>query len=236
MNWPEFTPRDKLADWLEFYATIQDLVVWTSAELKDRPTYNPDTREWTVTISRDGSAVTLHPAHIVLATGTLGEPSIPRIPHMELFQAKGTILHSHAFPGGDRFAGARAVVIGAGNSAIDICQDLALKGAASVTMVQRSSTCVMGRDYIAQMQRAGFPEDIPQDVADFKWASMPLGLLKKLMIAGEQSAWDSQRELHDKLRKGGVKLNMGPEGQGLYLQVMERGGGTSLLSVHATTL
>ena len=39
-NWPEFTPRDKLADWLEHYASIQDLIVWTKSELKSRPTYN----------------------------------------------------------------------------------------------------------------------------------------------------------------------------------------------------
>ncbi|KAI0750678.1 hypothetical protein C8Q80DRAFT_1267999 [Daedaleopsis nitida] len=145
------------------------------------------------------------------------------VPHMELF--RGRVLHSAEFVSGTAFAGQRAVVVGAGNSAIDICQDLVLRGAGAVTMVQRSSTCVMSRDYVAGMQRMGFPEDIPLDVADFKWASMPLGLLKKLMIKDEQAAWDSQRELHDKLRKGGVRLNMGPEGQGIYLQVMERGGG-----------
>ncbi len=224
-NWPEFTPRDKLADWLELYASIQDLVVWTNAEFKERPVYSTETNDWDVTITREGFEVKLRPAHIVLATGTLGEPNIPDIPDMERFQ--GCVLHSHEYTGGTQFAGKRAVVVGAGNSAIDVCQDLVFHGAQSVTMLQRSVTCVMAREFISGLQRAAFPEDVPLAIADFKWASFPLGLMKKLMIASEGAMWDAQKELHDKLRKGGLNLNMGPEGQGLYLLVMERGGGAS---------
>ncbi len=231
-NWPEYTPRDKLADWLELYATIQDLVVWTSAEFKGRPTYDHDSKDWDVTVIREGFEVKLRPAHIILATGTLGEPNVPDIPGMEHFA--GEVLHSHEFPGAAPFVGKRVVVVGAGNSSIDVCQDLVLRGAQAVTMIQRSSTCVMSRDYIGRMQRAGFPEGISLDVADFKFSSFPLGLLRKLMIADQQSAWDAEKELHDKLRKGGVKLNMGPEGQGLPILVTERGTGTSISLLFAT--
>ena len=30
-----------MADWLEHYASIQDVVVWTSTELRTRPSYDP---------------------------------------------------------------------------------------------------------------------------------------------------------------------------------------------------
>ncbi|KAI0375522.1 FAD/NAD-P-binding domain-containing protein [Pilatotrama ljubarskyi] len=222
-NWPEFTPRDKIADWLEQYATIQDLVVWTNAELKVNPVYDAETKEWDVTILREGFEVKLRPSHIVLATGTLGEPNIPEIPDVSRFQ--GQVMHSQQFQGGAPYAGKKAIVIGAGNSAIDICQDLVLRGAESVTMIQRSETCVLSRDYVCGMLREAFPEDVPLPVADFRWGSFPLGLLKKLAIAGEQSAWDANKDLHAKLRKGGIRLNMGPEGQGIYLLTLERGGG-----------
>lgn len=222
-NWPVFTPRDKIADWIEMYASMQDLVVWTSTEFRGRPMYDKETSSWDVTITREGFEVKLCPAHIVLATGTLGEPNIPSLENMESY--RGVILHSQHYVGGAPFAGKRAVVVGAGNSSIDVCQDLFLRGAESVTMIQRSSTCVMGRDYIADVLRDSFPENVPMDVADMKWASYPFGLLKRLMIANQDMAWESQTELHDKLRKGGIRLNMGPEGQGLYLLVMERGGG-----------
>ncbi|KAI1795123.1 dimethylaniline monooxygenase (N-oxide-forming) [Ganoderma leucocontextum] len=222
-NWPEFTPRDRLGDWLELYVTMQDLVVWTSADMKGRPTYSTETNDWDVTVFREGFEVKLRPAHIVLATGTLGERNIPDVPDIERFQ--GQVLHSQDYTGGAPYAGQRAVIIGAGNSSIDVCQDLVFNGADSVTMVQRSSTCVMSREYMARRQRALFPEDVPLDISDFKSAAMPFGLLKKLNIADQQGAWEEDKELHDKLRKGDVKLNMGPEGEGLYLLVMERGGG-----------
>ena len=227
-NWPEFTPRDKLADWLEGYPRIQDLVVWTKTNFKDRPVYNKDTESWDVTLSRDGKEVKLHPAHIVLATGSLGEPIIPNVPERERF--KGHVLHSHVYGGGAPYAGKHVVVIGAGNSSIDICQDLHLKGAASVTMVQRSATCVTARETVAAIQRAEYPPGVPLDICDFKWASWPFGLQKRLGIENQQFFWDSEKELHDKLRKGGLKLTMGPEGEGLYLLVIGRGGGAQLLS------
>ncbi|OSC96813.1 FAD/NAD-P-binding domain-containing protein [Trametes coccinea BRFM310] len=224
-NWPQFTPRDKMADWLEQYAAIQDLVVWTDTELKERPVYRPETKDWDVSLIREGFEVKLNPAHIVLATGTLGEPYIPDIPDVHCFQ--GHVMHSQEFGGGAPYAGKKAVVIGAGNSSIDICQDLVLRGAGSVTMIQRSSTCVLTREYVAQLLRSSFPEDVPLSIADFKWASFPVGLLRKLMIADQQSAWDANKELHDKLRKGGFKVSMGPDGQGVYILTMERAGGAS---------
>ncbi|KAI0638064.1 FAD/NAD-P-binding domain-containing protein [Trametes polyzona] len=222
-NWPEFTPRDKIADWLESYASTQDLVVWTNAELKVKPIYNAETKDWDVTILREGFEVKLRPAHIVIATGTLGEPNIPDIPDVARFS--GHVMHSQHFAGGAPYKGKKAVVVGAGNSSIDICQDLVLRGAESVTMVQRSETCVLSREYVSGMLRAAFPEDVPLPVADFRWGSFPLGLLKKLSIADQQAMWDANKEVHDKLRKGGLKLGMGPDGQGIYLLTLERGGG-----------
>lgn len=224
-NWPQFTPRDKIADWLEQYAATQDLVVWTNAELKVQPIYNAESKDWDVTILREGFDVKLRPAHIVLATGTLGEPNIPDIPDVASFA--GQVMHSQQFAGGAPYVGKRVVVIGAGNSSIDICQDLVLRGAESVTMVQRSQTCVLAREYVCELLRRSFPEDVPLPIADFRWGSFPLGLLKQLTIADQQSAWDANKELHDKLRKGGLNLSMGPEGQGIYLLTLERGGGAN---------
>ena len=222
-NWPEFTPRDKIAQWLELYVTMQDLVVWTDTELRERPVYDAETREWAVTVSRAGAPVHLRPAHIVLATGTLGVPRVPAIPGVAHF--RGRVMHTSAYTGGAPYAGQRVVVIGAGNSSIDVCEDLVYRGAKEVTMVQRSPTCVMARDFISMIVHQMYPPHVPVEVADFKTSSMPLGLSKRLAIASEQFMWESQKELHDKLRKGGVQLYMGAEGQGAYLMIFERGGG-----------
>ncbi|PIL34644.1 hypothetical protein GSI_03423 [Ganoderma sinense ZZ0214-1] len=222
-DWPEFTPRDKLADWLEHYAAAQNLAVWTSSELAPRPTYDPTTRRWDVTVVRAGVAVKLRPAHIVLATGTLGRPHVPAVPGMEGF--RGRVVHSARFGGGAACAGMRAVVVGAGNSAADICEDLALGGAAGVTMVQRSPTCVVTRDFFCAPLRAAWPEDVPLDVLDFRFVSTGFGLLKTLAIEDQAAAWEANGELYEKLRKGGVSLQFGPEGQVLYPRVLEQFGG-----------
>lgn len=222
-NWPLYTPRDKLANWLEQYASVQDLVVWTSTELQPRPQYDATKREWDVTVIREGKKYKLRPAHIVMATGTLGAPNIPKIPGADVF--KGHLFHPVEYNGPEGFAGKRVVVIGAGNTAIDICQDLALTGVGEVTMVQRSSTCVMERHFLTEVLKDIFPEGVPIGVSDLRNAAMPYGLLRKLNIRAQPYMWAAQKELHDKLRKGGIHLNMGPDGAGLFFLVLERLGG-----------
>ncbi|KAI1795122.1 FAD/NAD(P)-binding domain-containing protein [Ganoderma leucocontextum] len=222
-NWPLYTPRDKVANWLEQYASVQDLVIWTSAELQPRPKYDAEKREWDVTIIREGKEYNVRPAHIIMATGTLGAPNVPKVPGEDIF--KGRLLHSVEYNGPEEFAGKRVVVIGAGNTAIDVCQDLALTGVGEVTMVQRSSTCVMGRDFMTELLKDVFPEDVPMAVSDLRNGAMPYGLLKKLNILAQPYMWEAQKQLHDKLRKAGIQLNMGPDGAGLFFLVLGRFGG-----------
>ena len=49
-------------------------------------------------------------------------------------------------------------------------------------------------------------------------------------MATQDMAWAAHKELHDKLRQGGVLFDLGPEGQGVYPLVFERLGGESLAS------
>ena len=205
----------------------QDLVVWTNSELRDRPIYDPEKQQWNVTITREGKQIQLRPTHIVLATGTLGKPNVPSVPGQDLF--RGTVFHSHQYAGPTPFVNKRVVVVGAGNTSIDICQDCVLRGAKEVTMVQRSPTCVLGRDFVGHGMREGWPEDVPVEVSDLRWASIPFGLHKKMAITAHDYVVDVQKELHDKLRKGGLQLTMGAEGEGLYIMTLGRFGGASLL-------
>jgi cation diffusion facilitator CzcD-associated flavoprotein CzcO len=97
------------------------------------PKYSDKDQKWDVIVDRNGTPVKLHPAHIIIAAGTLGAPRIPDVDgHQEFL---GQTLHASKFMGAQSFIGKRAVVVGAGNTAADICQDLSVRGAASVTMV-----------------------------------------------------------------------------------------------------
>lgn len=198
--------------------------MWTSSQIEGKPVYNKDNRHWDVIINRNGTRSVLHPTHIVMATGALGGPVIVDLPGQSEF--KGTALHASDYQGGPPYAGKRAIVIGAGNSSIDICQDLCFHKAKSVTMVQRSVTCVIGGETTEKNLMRMFKDDEPCAVGDLKFSTMPIGLLKKIQRSRTQEMWDEEPELFEKLRKGGVKLYMGPNGEGQLIMALERGGGT----------
>jgi cation diffusion facilitator CzcD-associated flavoprotein CzcO len=122
-----------------------ELNVWMSSTVAGIPSYSAAERLWTITVSRNGVTRTLHPRHIVVATGHSGEPNIPQFPGVEDFKGD-RLCHSSQFSGA-KFdsTGLKAVIIGCCNSAHDIAQDYYERGA-EATMVQRSSTYVMSSE------------------------------------------------------------------------------------------
>ncbi|KAF7309079.1 hypothetical protein MKEN_01109600 [Mycena kentingensis (nom. inval.)] len=222
-DWPVFSPRDKLADWLEQYPSTHDLVIWTKSHPLPTPSYSRDTKRWTITIDRAGTRVTLSPAHIVIAAGTLGAPRYPIIANPSVF--RGITLHAAHYHGAAPFADKRVIVIGAANSAADICQDLVFHNAASVTMVQRSSTCVVSAKTARVLMQRVWPEDVAVETSDFKANATPLKLMKRLLSAREKEMWEAERETHRGLREAGMKLNMGVDGSGPFPLQFERFGG-----------
>lgn len=70
---------------------------------------------------------------VIAATGSFNRPHLPVLPGQQRFQ--GTILHSVAYRTPAAFAGQRVVVVGAGNSAIQIATELAQ--VANVTLATR---------------------------------------------------------------------------------------------------
>ena len=52
-NWPVFSPKDKIADWLESYTKVMELNYWSNTEAKSA-SYDEKTGEWTVEVEREG--------------------------------------------------------------------------------------------------------------------------------------------------------------------------------------
>ena len=101
-NWPVFSPKDKIADWLESYTTVMELNYWPGTEATSAA-YDEQAGEWTVHVDRDGQPLVLRPAQLVLATGMSGKPNIPAFPGMDGF--RGDQHHSSAHPGPDAYRG-----------------------------------------------------------------------------------------------------------------------------------
>ncbi|KAJ7790745.1 FAD/NAD(P)-binding domain-containing protein [Mycena olivaceomarginata] len=204
-TFPEFVPKEKLADFLEGYAVGQEIHVWLSSTVLSTPIYNDATKRWTVEIDRAGNRVTLAPKHIIMATGN-GKAKIPTWPGMDSFA--GLLYHSDSHTGAALFKGKRVIVVGACNAAGDICHDFVNKGAAEVTMIQRSATCVISSAAAdkALFSAASSERQTIEDI-DFVNHSMPHALTLELAAGGSTKRLkEMDQKLHDDLTKAGFKL------------------------------
>lgn len=226
-HWPVFAPKDKIGDWLEMYTKVMELNYWSSTVCK-KAEYDEASGEWTVEVERDGKTVELKPKQLVLATGMSAVPNIPDIPGMDSF--KGDIHHSSKHPGGDKYAGKKAVVIGSNNSAHDICADLWEHGA-DVTMVQRSSTHIARSETLMDLALGGLYSEqavangITTHKADMIFASLPYRILPGLQVPVYAAMKERDKGLYDRLEKAGFMLDFGEDDSGLFCKYLRRGSG-----------
>jgi putative flavoprotein involved in K+ transport len=226
-NWPVFSPKDKIGDWLEMYTRVMELNYWSSTTAKSAK-YDEDAGEWQVVVERDGADITLRPKQLVLATGMSGKPNVPEIPGMDVF--KGDQHHSSLHPGPDAYAGKRCVVVGSNNSAHDICAALWEAGA-DVTMVQRSSTHIvrsatlmevgLGALYSEEAVAAG----VTTEKADMIFASLPYRILHEFQIPLYDEMRERDKDFYDRLEAAGFDLDWGEDGSGLFMKYLRRGSG-----------
>ncbi len=226
-NWPVFTPKDKVGDWLEMYTKVMEIPYWSRSEVT-RARYDEATKTWTVEVNRDGEAVTLRPTQLVLATGMSGKPNLPRFPGMERF--KGTIQHSSQHRGPDGWAGKKAVVIGSNNSAHDICAAL-WEGEADVTMVQRSSTHIVRSDSLMEIglgalySEEALANGVTTEKADMIFASLPYKIMHEFQIPLYDQMRARDADFYAGLEKAGFELDWGDDGSGLFMKYLRRGSG-----------
>ena len=226
-NWPVFAPKDKIADWLESYATVMELNYWSDTEAKEA-VYDEAAGEWRVTVERDGQPIVLRPTQLVLATGMSGRPSLPDLPGMDAF--RGDQHHSSAHPGPDAYAGKKCVVIGSNNSAFDICGALWEVGA-EVTMVQRSSTHIVRSDSLMEIglgalySEEALAAGVTTEKADLIFASLPYRILHEFQIPLYAQMKERDAEFYERLEKAGFDHDWGPDGSGLFMKYLRRGSG-----------
>jgi putative flavoprotein involved in K+ transport len=227
-HWPVFSPKDKMGDWLEMYAKVMELDYWSSTECTGAR-YDEAAAQWEVTVERQGRTLRLRPKQLVLATGMSGMPNVPEIPGAASFE--GRLCHSSEHAGGEGWSGKRCVVLGANNSAHDICADLWEHGAAEVTMLQRSPTIVVrseslmefawARLYSEQAVRAG----ISTEIADLTTASVPFRELPALQRPLYSRIRERDADLYEGLGRAGFLFDFGEDEAGIHSAYLRRGGG-----------
>ena len=226
-NWPVFSPKDKIADWLEMYTRVMELNYWGSTEAKSAK-YDEDAGEWIVVVDQKGQELTLRPKQLVLATGMSGRPRIPDLPGTDAFT--GDQHHSSQHPGPDAYSGKRAVVIGSNNSAFDICGALWEVGA-DVTMVQRSSTCIIRSDTLMDIGLSALYSEeaveagVTTEKADMIFASLPYRIMHEFQIPLYDQMKERDREFYERMEQAGFDLDFGEDESGLFMKYLRRGSG-----------
>ena len=227
-DWPVYSPKDKIGDWLEMYAKVMELNLWTSSEVTGAR-YDEDEGRWEVVVDRAGQSITLHPTQLVLATGMSGIPNVIDVPGASHF--RGTLHHSSQHRGGEGYRGKNCVVIGSNNSAHDICADLWEHGAASVTMVQRSSTHVSPSESLFKFgtsqlySEEALERGITTWRADLINASVPYAIMHEFQKPTTDAIREHDADLYARLEKAGFMLDFGDDESGLFMKYVRRGSG-----------
>ena len=226
-NWPVFSPKDKIGDWLEMYTKVMELNYWTHTTAKSA-TYDEEAKEWTVVVDRDGEEVILKPKQLVMATGMSGKANMPSFPGMEKF--KGDQHHSSKHPGPDKYRGKKAVIVGSNNSAHDIAAAL-WENDVDVTMVQRSSTHIVRSDTLMEIglgdlySERAVASGMTTEKADLIFASLPYAILHEFQIPAYAAMKEQDKDFYDGLEKAGFWLDWGDDDSGLFMKYLRRGSG-----------
>ena len=231
-NWPVFSPKDKIADWLEAYTKVMELNYWCASEAIHAE-YDEDAGEWTVDVVRhhgDGTdeQVVLKPKQLVMATGMSGLPNVPAIPGAATFM--GEIHHSSAHKDSAAYTGRKCIVVGSNNSAHDICAALWENGA-DVTMIQRSSTLIARSDTLMELalgdlySERALDNGVTTELADLIFASIPYRIMHTFQIPVYEEMARVDADFYQRLEMAGFLLDWGDDGSGLLMKYLRRGSG-----------
>jgi len=225
-NWPVYTPKDRVADFLESYAKILDITFWGNTAFTSAKRNAADDG-WEATVEKDGKEIILKPAHIVMATGNSGFPNIPEFDGADIFE--GEQMHSSEFTSGENYAGKDVVVIGANNSAHDICANLVENGI-QPTMVQRSSTLILSAAANRKAAATMYSEEaveagLTTQKADLLGASMTIKMAEPHQRRNYERIAKDDADYYKRLTDAGFELDFGEDGTGLWIKYLRKGAG-----------
>lgn len=135
-NYPLYPRWDQIRDYIHSFADaygIREKIRFGAEVMSAVPTDGEEGRYWTVTLE-DGTSKDYR--GVVIASGAQWKPYLPDFPGLEGFT--GTALHSSKYADPEQFLGKRVLVVGAGNSGVDIAADAAHFGSDATLSTRRA--------------------------------------------------------------------------------------------------
>ncbi|KAL7084361.1 hypothetical protein ACP275_14G219500 [Erythranthe tilingii] len=169
-HYPEYPSKRQFIEYLESYAANFDISPQFN-ECVQSAKYDEACRLWRIrTVCRSGSEVEYICQWLVVATGENAEGVVPEIDGLKEFG--GEVIHASGYKSGENFRGKKVLVVGCGNSGMEVSLDLCNYGA-KPSMVVRSSVHVLPREIFG---KSTF------EVAIFMLKWLPLWLVDKVLL------------------------------------------------------
>ncbi|MGW0783661.1 flavin-containing monooxygenase [Streptomyces sp. NPDC002913] len=135
VEWPDYPDHARIAEYLADYADL----FGHSHSIRFRHTVRQVTRcddgSWRVTADGPDGPVTVAAEAVVVANGHNSTPRFPTPPYPGTPAVEQ--LHSHDYRGPEQLAGRRVLVVGGGNSAMDIAVDASHTAATTLLSLRR---------------------------------------------------------------------------------------------------
>ncbi|WVZ83654.1 hypothetical protein U9M48_030781 [Paspalum notatum var. saurae] len=152
-SYPEYPTHRQFIDYLEHYATAFEIKPKFNTTVQSAR-YDETSGLWRVqsatTSSSSGSGDVVMEyigRWLVAATGENAETVVPDIPGLEGFQGK--VIHVSDYKSGEAYRGQRVLVVGCGNSGMEVLLDLCDHGACPA-MVVRDAVHVLPREVLGK--------------------------------------------------------------------------------------
>ncbi|KAH7669702.1 Indole-3-pyruvate monooxygenase protein [Dioscorea alata] len=148
-HFPEYPSKKQFIDYLESYAQHFDLKPRFN-ETVHCVSYDKTCNLWRVkTVMKNGVELEYICQWLVVATGENSESVIPEIEGLEEFGLSRSVMHSCEYKSGEEFSGKKVLVVGCGNSGMEVCLDLCLHNAFP-SIVVRNSVHVLPREVMGK--------------------------------------------------------------------------------------
>ncbi|GAA0142722.1 oxygenase [Lithospermum erythrorhizon] len=169
-NYPEYPNKKQFVDYLESYARHFDINPQFNESVQSAQ-YDEAFDLWRVnTVSTDGSEVEYICQWLIVATGENAEKVFPEIDGLRDFQ--GEIIHASDYKSGKKYEGKKVLVVGCGNSGMEVSLDLCNHNA-KPHMVVRSAVHVLPREIMGK-------STFELAILLMKW--LPLFLVDKILL------------------------------------------------------
>lgn len=187
------------------YAEKHEINVWLSSKLESA-SIDQKTKIWTINFTRQGETKTLKTPHFVFAIGAGGTiPKMPQLPGREHFH--GTVIHSGSYKNAREWKGKKCVIVGCGNTAHDVAEDMLDAGVESVTMIQRGRTFVSPIEHYSAWSDPIYNATSSIEAADRQIMALPIVVTRLSALCGSRPYIAADPERFDSLERAGFRVD-----------------------------